>query len=72
MNENIFLIEDEEDISELISYNLSQNGFIVNVFSHGIEFLANLEKSKPDLVILDLMLPDIDGFEICRRLKNKK
>lgn len=69
MKELIVVIDDEEDIRELIRYNLSKDGFEVACAVSGEEGVALVQREKPDLVILDLMLPGIDGLEVCRRLK---
>lgn len=66
---NITIIEDEEDIRYLLSYNLEKEGYSVSGFEAGEEGLAGVRSSPPDLVLLDLMLPGIDGMEVCRRLK---
>jgi two-component system phosphate regulon response regulator PhoB/two-component system alkaline phosphatase synthesis response regulator PhoP len=71
MNELIAVIEDEPDISELISLLLKKAGFRVEGFETGDGFLKSLQKKTPDLAILDLMLPDTDGLEICKFLKKK-
>lgn len=65
----ILLIEDEEDIADLIKFNLEQAGFEMLVLSEGRHILPQIRQFKADLVILDLMLPDIDGLDICKRLK---
>ena len=65
----ITLIEDEEDIRHLVLYNLQKDGYVANGFESGEEGLADIRKTRPDLVLLDLMLPGIDGMEVCRRLK---
>jgi DNA-binding response OmpR family regulator len=65
----ILVIEDEADISELIAYNLEREGFEVATRADGAEGLAQALREPPDLVLLDLMLPSMDGIEICRRLK---
>jgi two-component system alkaline phosphatase synthesis response regulator PhoP len=67
--EKILVVEDEEDIAELIEYNLLKNGYAVQVVSSGEEAIPSARKQGPDLVLLDLMLPGIDGLEVCRRLK---
>ena len=69
MNELIAVIEDEPDIIELISLHLKKAGFRVEGFETGAGFLKFLPKRIPDLVVLDLMLPDADGLEICKFLK---
>ncbi len=68
-NEYIMVVEDEEDILELISYNLQKEGFRINGLNSGEKAIAAIKAELPDLIILDLMLPGIDGFEVCRRLK---
>ena len=65
----IVVIEDEVDILEVINYNLSKEGFDVCSALDGEEGLALIKKEVPDLVLLDLMLPGLDGIEICRKLK---
>ncbi len=69
MKESILVVDDEEDIRELIQYNLSKDGFRVACAATGEEGLSLVASLKPDLIILDLMLPGIDGLEVCRRLK---
>ncbi len=66
---HILVIEDEEDILELISYNLRKEGYEVTGISSGEAGLEQAEKIMPALVVLDLMLPGIDGFEVCLKLK---
>ena len=65
----IVVVEDEADILEVIDYNLSKEGFDVSSSSDGLDGLAFVQKEIPDLVLLDLMLPGMDGIEICRTLK---
>lgn len=67
----IYVVDDEENILEIIEYNLSKNGYIVKTFKDGKSFLDSIKTQNPDLVILDLMLPDMDGFDICRKIKEK-
>lgn len=69
MSKFIAVVDDEEDILELVAVNLKKNGFEPKVFSDGAKFLKYLSKQKPELVILDVMMPDMDGFEICKTLK---
>jgi two-component system phosphate regulon response regulator PhoB len=66
---SILVIEDEDNIRELVRYNLRKEGFQVNGVSSGEEGLAAIDRSRPDLVLLDLMLPGADGLTVCRRLK---
>lgn len=65
----ILVIEDEKDISLLLEYNLKQEGFQVHVVSDGKEALPSIKKISPDLIILDIMLPNLDGIEILKRIK---
>ena len=69
MGKRLVIIEDEADIVELVRYNFQKEGFEVRSFTRGKEGLEDLRRNSADLVILDIMLPDIDGFEVCRRLK---
>ena len=63
----ILLIEDELAICDILSYALSKEGFKVRYALSGEEGLKIIEDFKPELIILDLMLPDISGFDICKR-----
>ncbi len=67
----IFLIEDDEDIGFAVKEALSSKGFEVYHFLRATEFFRAVEKEKPDLVIIDIMLPDFDGFRIARFLRNR-
>jgi two-component system phosphate regulon response regulator PhoB len=69
VREKILVVEDEEDILELIRYNLTREGYRVDTATSGEDGLRAAMRDKPDLVVLDLMLPGIDGIEVCRRLK---
>lgn len=65
----ILVVEDDEDILELVVYNLSKEGFQVSHAMSGEDALQRAFKDTPDLIVLDLMLPELDGLEVCRRLK---
>jgi two-component system alkaline phosphatase synthesis response regulator PhoP len=67
--EKVVIIEDEPDILEVVQYNLSREGYRVLGSRDGEEGLSLTRKEVPDLILLDLMLPGLDGIEICRRLK---
>ena len=67
--ESVLVVDDEEDILELIQYNLEKDGYAVRTVKTGEECLSIVEKLGPDIVILDLMLPGLDGLEVCKRLK---
>jgi two-component system phosphate regulon response regulator PhoB len=69
---HILVVEDEEDILALIHYNLTREGFRSTCATSGEEALRVVRKDPPDLVILDLMLPGIDGLEVCRTLKSQE
>jgi two-component system alkaline phosphatase synthesis response regulator PhoP len=69
--ERILIVEDEQDILELIKYNLQKDGFITACVSSGEDGLKQTKSFKPDLVILDLMLPGVDGLQVCRQLKSE-
>ncbi len=69
--ETILLIEDEKNIFELLKYNLQKEGFKIFWAPDGKEGLELFSREKPDLVLLDLMLPGLDGLEVCRRLREK-
>ncbi len=65
----VLIVEDEQAIAELIRYNLSKNGYSCEVVGEGDEALLAVEEQVPDLIILDWMLPEVSGIEICRRLR---
>jgi len=65
----VLVVEDEGDIRELIRYNLAQEGFAVEEAADGAEALDRIERRKPDLLLLDLMLPHMSGLELCQRLR---
>jgi len=66
---NILIIEDDEDIRELSRYNLEKEGYSVSCMDSGEKAMREIHRKQPDLILLDLMLPGMDGFEICRILK---
>jgi two-component system alkaline phosphatase synthesis response regulator PhoP len=68
--QKILIVDDEEDILELIRYNLNKEGYSVEGVTSGEEALAKARAEVPDLVVLDLMLPGVDGLEVCKFLKN--
>ena len=67
--ERILVVDDEEDLLELVNYNLSKEGYRVSCVATGEEALAEARKSLPELIVLDLLLPTVDGLEVCRLLK---
>lgn len=77
MNKNqikgtILVVEDDENISRLLKYNLEKAGFKSLVFDNGEDALDYLEHKPADLIILDVMLPGIDGFEVCRQIRQER
>lgn len=69
MSEKILVVDDEPSIVELVSYNLKAAGYTVTTASDGMEALSMLESDPPDLVLLDVMLPELDGFSVCQRIR---
>ncbi len=69
MGSRILVVEDEADLAELVAFNLKQAGHVVATASSGATALAEIRRQRPDLVVLDVMLPDITGLEVCRRLR---
>lgn len=70
-NEKLLIVEDEKDIAKLLRYNLEKEGFRVLVAHDGEAGLALFRKEKPDLVILDIMLPKLDGFDFCKAVRQE-
>jgi two-component system alkaline phosphatase synthesis response regulator PhoP len=68
-NYKILLVDDEEDILEFISYNLEREGFKVYSAKNGVEAIKMAEKKKPDLIILDVMMPEMDGIVACEEIR---
>ena len=69
MSANIFIVEDEKPIITLLQYNLEKEGYKVNFAETGEEAIQNIKKDIPDLIILDWMLPDFSGIEVCKQIK---
>jgi two-component system phosphate regulon response regulator PhoB len=67
--ERVLIVDDDPDIVRLVSYNLSHAGFEVQTATTGRAALEQIQKQPPDLVVLDVMLPDVDGLEVCRTLR---
>ncbi|HIQ25479.1 MAG TPA: response regulator transcription factor [Persephonella sp.] len=68
----VYVIEDDEDINELLVYNLEKEGYEVRPFYSSNPAYQAIKSQKPDIVILDIMLPDMDGLELCKLLKSDK
>src|SRR4030067_2802119 len=67
---HIFVVDDEADLVKLVTYNLKKEGFLVDSAQDGEKALAKVKKGKYDLIILDLMLPGLQGMELCRIIRN--
>lgn len=72
MSFKILLVDDEPDILEIISYNLKKEGYKIHTAENGKVALQKALKIKPDLILLDLMLPEMDGVEVCEKIRNTK
>jgi two-component system, OmpR family, alkaline phosphatase synthesis response regulator PhoP len=66
----VLIVEDEADIAQLVKLYLEKEGFHTNVAKSGVEALKLVKSEPPDLLILDLMLPEIDGIEVCKKIRN--
>jgi two-component system, OmpR family, phosphate regulon response regulator PhoB len=69
MSARVLVVEDEEAISQLLAYNLEREGFEVAVAADGDEALEAVAERRPDIVLLDWMLPNVSGIEVCRRMR---
>ncbi|MBI4352342.1 MAG: response regulator, partial [Candidatus Omnitrophica bacterium] len=68
---SILVVDDEKDIQKLLQYNLEREGYEVRTAGSGEQGLESARQKRPDLVILDLMLPGMDGLEVCRLLRSE-
>jgi len=71
MTEKILVVDDEISLQETLAYNLKKQGYQVETIGDGSKVLDIVRTMKPDLIILDVMLPGLDGFEICRILRRE-
>jgi DNA-binding response OmpR family regulator len=71
MVEKILIVEDEISLQETLAYNLKKQGYEVVIAGDGPSALEVVRNSKPDLILLDIMLPGMDGFEVCRKLRSE-
>jgi len=69
VKKKVLIVDDESDILEFLSYNLKKEQYEVYTASNGVEGIDTAIKIKPDLIILDIMMPEMDGIEVCRRLR---
>ena len=72
VKQTILIIEDEPELQEILTYNLEAQGYIVHVCDHGTRGLEASQKLIPDIILLDVMLPGMDGLEVCRHLRSNK
>ena len=72
MKKHVLLVEDEPDLNQTVAFNLDSEGYSVESAFNGKEALKLIEEKTPDLILLDLMLPDMSGLEICRILRSSK
>lgn len=70
--ERVLIVEDESDIAKLIQFHLAREGYQTTVVGSGRAAIEAAGRNRPDLVVLDIMLPDVDGLEVCRRLKRDR
>ena len=70
-NETIMIVDDERDILQLIRYNLEKEGYKTITFTSGEQALSEAKRQQPHLIILDLMLPGVDGIEVCKQLREE-
>jgi len=72
MKGKIFIIEDETSIIQLVQHNLEKEGFVVSSSTNGNDGLKELKKFEPNLLLLDWMLPDLSGIDVCKSLRRDK
>src|SRR5260370_11407999 len=68
----VLVVEDEADVAEMIRYNLGKEGYDVRLAANGTEALRQVKEARPDVILLDIMGPHLNGWEICRRLKQDR
>lgn len=71
MNEKILVVDDEKELADLVEVYLKNDGYTVYKFYNGKDALKCIESVELDLAILDIMLPDVDGFQICQKIREK-
>lgn len=69
MHQSILIVDDEEDIRDILKYNLDKEGFVTQVAENGIQALEIAKSMRPDLILLDVMMPEMDGMEVCENLR---
>ncbi len=71
MSSKILVVDDEQDMLDLISYNLTAQGYEVQTAETGVRAVECARRFRPDLIVLDLMLPELDGFSVCEILRSQ-
>lgn len=72
MQKKILIVDDEPDILEFLSYNFRKKNFIVSIAHNGFEGIQVAEKTQPDLIISDILMPEMDGIEMCNAMRTKE
>ena len=72
MSHRILIVEDELDLRSTLEFKFKSEGYIVNAVSTGKDAMDSIARTKPDLILLDLMLPDMSGLDICKKVRNSK
>lgn len=67
---SILIVDDDQDIRDLLSYNLQKSGYSVNEAINGFDCLEKIKTIKPNLILLDVMMPEMDGLEVCQQIKS--
>ena len=70
MGKTVLIVDDEKNIVDILSFNLKKEGYEITIAYDGKAALEEYEKKRPDLILLDVMLPVLDGFEVCRRIRS--
>ncbi len=70
-NKKVLIVDDEPDTLELVKLVIESGGFETMLAANGMEALAQIDRTKPDLVLLDIMMPDMDGWDVFRKIKEK-
>jgi DNA-binding response OmpR family regulator len=72
MHKKILVVDDDAELVELVSFNLKQAGYTIGTASNGVEAIKKARTLEPDLIVLDVMMPELDGFAVCEILKRDK
>ena len=72
MTNKVFIVEDEHDLRDTLKYNFENEGFLVESFGNGESFVEFIQKNKPNLVVLDIMLPGLSGLDVCREIRSNE